>query len=301
MQTISSIGFSGSNESRPSAASLKTGPSSGTASNPAGSKSTSGADVVQLSVFAQITIAETKAAPNYYAQFMPVRPGFSNAGISDSVVNPGAETTSAGRSLSETAQNARRLLDEKLAEMKASGKPFDINSSGGVDANTLLGDLDRRTLFAIKTNKDGLFSKDEQMAADWVMFAQASMAAGLYSGPSELAGKFYDRFGEDHVGRSKFFASWLDNVSEDEKSSPAWGYMRASAELGSQELGAKKKPSREIKNPLAQLIYEAMATTERDNPDRLRTTGRVDSYQDLLNQPWFKGYEERLKSLGREA
>lgn len=298
MQTISSINFSGPNDSRSSVASPKTLSSLGSKTASGGK---SGQDVVELSIFAQVTLAESKAAPNYYAQFMPVRQGFSNAAISNTVENPGAESSSAGKSLSEVAKIARQMMDNTYAAMKESGKPFDINSPGGVDANTLVGNLDRRTLYAIKTNQDGLFTKEERMVADVVMFNQEALAAGLYSGPIELTGKFQDRFGENHVARSNFFAKWLDKVSDDEKSSPAWGYMRASAQLGSQELNAKKKSPLEIKNPLAQLIYEAMAAAERNDPDSLRTTGRVDSYQDLLNQPWFKGYEERLKSLGREA
>lgn len=258
-------------------------------------------DIIDLSPAAKAAMAESKPAPNDYAQFMPVREGFSNVAISRAVVSPGEESTSAGKSLSEVAKIARQMMDAKYAAMEASGKPFDINSNGGIDANTLVGDLDRRTLYAIKTNQDGLFSKDEQMVADVVMFNQQSLALGLYSGPSDLAGKFYDRFGDNHAARFKEAVNWLDMLSADEKSSVSWAYSRASAQRSYESVSGKRDASLDSPLPLAQLIYEAMGTMGEGNFERAWSKGRVDSYADLLSEPWFKGYEQRLISFTNQV
>jgi hypothetical protein len=252
--------------------------------------------VVTLSKEAQATMMQAAASTNYYAQFFPPRDGFSATALAAAVVDPGAETISKGKTLEQVTSAARANMDEKYAAMKASGTPFDSNSWEGKDWYTLFGDLDRRALYAVSSNQGGQFSQMEQDIAKSIMSQQQGWAMGQGGGPTRLVEGVADRFMGDHAARLKAAVTWLDGVSNDEKTSVAWAASRASAQISyewiMQDRGVTPD-NLDSDNPLAQLIKSAMATM-KNNADRGFSTGRLEDADDLKRQPWFKGFETQL-------
>ncbi len=170
-------------------------------------------------------------------------------------------------------------MDAKYAQMDASGKPFDFNSFEGRDWYTLMGDLDRRSLYAQS-----------------IMSQQQGLAMGLYSGPTSQQGKFVDPFFGDHAERMKAAVKFLDGVSNDEKTSIAWAASRAGAQSAYEWImeGEGKTPERlDSPNLLVRLLMAAMSTM-KDNMERGVSTGPIETADDLKRQPWFKGFEAQL-------
>ena len=261
-------------------------------------------DIVSLSPAAQSALVapELAAAPppkaigSYYEQFFPVRDGYSATALAAAIDDPGAETFSAGKTLGEVAGVAGAAMDAKYAAMRADGQPFDFNSREGKDWYSLLGDLDRRALYAVSSNQGGLFTEQEQDIAQSIMSGQQGWAMGLPNGPTRLVEGLPDRFMGDHAARFKAAVQWLDRVSNDEKTSISWAANRAAAQQ-SYELtmeGRGETPENlDSENPLAKLIKEAMATM-KGNLERGLSTGRLETDDDLKRQPWFAGFEDRL-------
>jgi hypothetical protein len=155
------------------------------------------------------------------SSLFPARAGFSTAALSAAIAVPGAETFSKGKTLDQVATAARNGLDQKYASVNASGSPFDKNSP--TDWNTVFGDFDRRSLYAVASNQGGNFSKDEQQAAKSVLDQQLQYAGGF----------FVLKSGPDPVGDAAGYAkqlSWLDGLSSDEKTSSDWAAARSSAQ-----------------------------------------------------------------------
>jgi hypothetical protein len=156
---------------------------------------------------------------SYFSRFFPGREGMDTEAILNGLLHPGSTSSSQGKTFSETAQDARKRMDEKYEKMK-SGAPFD--SKNLRDVYSLLGDLDRRSLFAVSSNEQGLFTKEEQAAAAYVMRQQQSMATGIYSGLPDLESDFNDPFKNDITGRIKAGLDFLKSLSEEEKQSSYW-------------------------------------------------------------------------------
>jgi len=252
-------------------------------------------DKVSLSPAAMaLTSANTRSA-QYYEQFFPTREGYSATALATAIVDPGIETFSKGKTRQEVAQAARDSMDAIYADMKADGAAFDYNSYEGKDWHSLMGNLDRRALSAVANNSEGLFSKQEQDVAQSIMSGQQGWAMGLGSGPTRLVEGLPDRFGGDHAARMEAAMTWLDKVSTDEKQTIAWAGQRASVEISYEWITGEPALDMRSESPLVQLIKSAMDTM-RDNPDRGRSTGRLRDRNDLEEQAWFKGYEDRLDS-----
>jgi hypothetical protein len=174
------------------------------------------------------------AAIASYSPYFPVRSGFSADAVVLGVSQPGAVSSSKDKTFSDVTLDARKRMDEKYALMKDSGKPYDGSDT---DRNSLLGDLDRRSLYAVATNAGGQFSNEEQAAAKAVMRQQERLATGYYSGPKDQASHFTDPYANDPVGRAKAALAFLEGVSPEEKSSPEWlsqhqGLTDALAQVG---------------------------------------------------------------------
>jgi hypothetical protein len=135
------------------------------------------------------------------------------------VAKPGAISSSKDKTFADVALDARKRMDEKYALMKDSGKPYDNSMA---DRNALMGDLDRRSLYAVATNEGGKFTKEEQTAAQDVMRQQAQLATGYYVGPEDQKKNWRDPFANDPVGRAKAALSFMDNMSPEEKATPQW-------------------------------------------------------------------------------
>lgn len=194
-----------------------------------------------------------------YAKFMPTRDGFSSNNIAIGVSDPSAEPFSQKRNITEVAKAARESLNSKYEAMKQSGKPFDYNSYEGKDWYSAFGDLDRRALFAIRSNQGGQFTKEEQDIAQSIMSIQEGLAMGLYSGPTSLAGDFADKFAGNDVAHFKAYENYLDNVSEDEKSSGDWILARDGAKRGYESVIGNEKYRREHKEETGLTLLDVIA------------------------------------------
>lgn len=257
-------------------------------------------DKISLSPAAMALSAANSRSVEYYEQFFPTRDGYSATALAATIVDPGIETFSEGKSATEVAQAARDSLDSAYKQMKAEGEPFDYNSFEGKDWYSAMGNLDRRALSAVANNSQGLFSKQEQDIAQSIMTGQQGWAMGLPNGPTRLVKGLPDAFGGDHTARMKAAANWLDKASTDEKTTIEWASQRASVEISYEWITGQPAQDMRSENPLVQLIKSAMDTM-KDNPERGRSTGIIRDKQDLSQQPWFAGFEDRLDTAIRNT
>jgi len=257
--------------------------------------------VVTLST--QARNASKEVALNNYAPFFAGRDNLPQSfALSNGVTNVSnvGDRTADGeqKSFKQVAIDARAGMDAQYAAMKASGKPFDSNSWEGKDWNTVMGNLDRRSLYAVRSNEGGQFSKEEQDMAQSFMVRQQGLAMGLYSGPTSKEGTFKSPFGSLSDG-FKNGIKFLDSVSSEEKSSVEWVVARASAQIGYESVAENERrvPEKlDSENPLAQLITRSMKAMKH-HPNSAVTTGWLLTADDLKRQPWFKGYESQLDQL----
>lgn len=271
--------------------STNTGTTSGTAESSSGVTE----DTITLSSAAKANASLSSTSTSYYAQFMPTRNGFSSKNLAAGVTDPSAEPFSGGKTIDQVASAARNELDTEYAAMEASGQPFDVNSWEGKDWYSLMGKLDRRALYAISSNQGGQFTQEEQGIASSIMDQQQGLATGLGGGPIRLEGSLVDKYSNDETGRLKATMNFLDNVSNDEKTSIRWAFYRASAQTAygwQTEDQGKTSENVDSENPLVKLLMSAMATMKEDG--RGTTNGIIKTADDLKNQSWFKGFENQL-------
>jgi hypothetical protein len=171
------------------------------------------------------SVSLSKTSTNYsqsianYSPFFPVRSGMAADALVLGVSQPGATSSSKDKTFADVATDARKRMDDKYALMKASGKAYDGSDT---DRNSLMGDLDRRSLYAVATNQGGQFSAEEQTAAKGLMRQQERLATGYYSGPADQEKNFTDPYANDPVGRAKAALAFLDNMGPEEKADPQW-------------------------------------------------------------------------------
>lgn len=166
--------------------------------------------------------AEQATASGDYAAYFPTREGFSAEALAAAVANPGATSSSAGKNFAQVASDARARMDAKYAAMAEAGQAFDAESKDHADWYSLMGDLDRRSLYAVASNEGNQFSAQEQTIAKTIMNQQLSLSMGVYSGPSGQASSFKDPFGDDAGARFAAAQAFLDGVSGEEKKSSQW-------------------------------------------------------------------------------
>lgn len=154
-----------------------------------------------------------------YSPYFPVRSGMAADTLVLGASQPGAASSSKGMSFADAATDARKRMDDKYALMKNSGKPYDGSDT---DRNSLMGDLDRRSLYAVATNQSGQFSTEEQTAAKGLMRQQERLAFGYYSGPADEQKHFVDPYANDPIGRAQAALAFLDHMSPEEKAAPEW-------------------------------------------------------------------------------
>jgi len=170
------------------------------------------------------TATDYSAAIASNTPYFPSRSGMSADALILGVAKPGAISSSKDKTFADVALDARKRMDEKYALMKDSGKPYD---NSALDRNSLMGDLDRRSLYAVATNEGGQFTKEEQTAAQDLMRQQAQLATGYYEGPEDQKKNWRDPFANDPVGRAKAALNFLDNMSPEEKNTPQWLSQRS--------------------------------------------------------------------------
>lgn len=178
--------------------------------------------IVSLSSSALAALqARTRMQTADYAASFPTRAGFDVTALAAAVGEPGAASSSAGKSFAALAVDARARMDAKYAAMEAAGQAFDPDSAEGRDGHALMGDLDRRSLYAVSSNEGGLFSAQEQAQARAIMNRQLSLAMGLSAGAT-LQGGAADPFAGNTSARFDAAAAFLADVSAEEKQSAAW-------------------------------------------------------------------------------
>lgn len=181
------------------------------------------AAIVSISAQALAALAgQSDTVANRYTACFPTRDGASAAALANAVTHPGATSSSTGLSFSAVAADARARMDAEYAAMKDGGQPFDMNSYEGKDWYSLMGDLDRRSLYAVSSNTGGQFTQQEQDMASSIMSQQQGLAMGLYSGPTRQASQFNDPFAGNDTGRFAAASTFLQGVSAEEKQSGAW-------------------------------------------------------------------------------
>lgn len=261
-------------------------------------KNTTESVTITLSAEATTKLSQTSAASSdgrvaYYAQFFPTRDGTAST-LAAAIVDPGATTISTGLSPKEIAKAARASMDAEYASMKASGKPYNPDTYGGIDQDTLMSGLDRTALSAVASNQDGLFTKDEQDIAQSFMSRQQGFAIGYYEGPNNLKSKFVDPFLGNDSARWQANVTFLDKASDYEKSTIGWDIDRASAEVFYEDDFGKSSlpddPEKGSPFSIVKLLFQGMKTMTSNNPAAY-------TKEDLLKEPWMKGLGNQLEEL----
>lgn len=215
------------------------------------------------------------------APYFPVRPGMNADALILGVAKPGAISSSRDKTFADVAIDARKRMDEKYALMKDSGKPYDNSIQ---DRNALMGDLDRRSLYAVATNEGGKFTKEEQTVAQDLMRQQAQLATGYYVGPEDQKKNWRDPFANDPVGRAKAALNFLDNMSPEEKSTPQWLSQRATIQTALDqataadpvELAKKKQLYFPI---LAEILQNGTNWFDKKEPDENKSSELLNRLQ----------------------
>lgn len=257
-------------------------------------------DTVSLSAAARQAMkaaAPGQAAASYYEQFIPVREGFSSANLAAGITDPAAQPFSQNRPFAEVAEAARAHMDSVYTQMRESGEPYQTSTPSGRDRNTLLGELDRRALWAVASNEGGLFTEQEQRDAADKMRQQQSLAMGLYSGPTAAKGRFIDPYGGDNAARMKAGVEFMDQVTAEEKAmSVEWAFQRAAMQSAYEDITTRRGETPEdlsSGHPLVALILEALENREPGS-DGSYMRGNITTREDLLGQTWFTPYGDRL-------
>lgn len=198
-----------------------------------------------------------------FSVYFPARPGMAADALVLGVSQPGAVSSSKGKTFSEVAFDTRARLDDKYALMKSTGKPYDGSDT---DRNSLLGDLDRRSLYAVATNQGGQFSAEEQLAAKGLMRQQERLATGYYSGPEDQQKNFTDPYANDPVGRARAALAFLDSMSPEEKAAPGWLVQHQTLSDALEQTGTDESVDKKDKGHFHNLS-EILAGIDTDGSD----------------------------------
>ncbi|TWA67171.1 hypothetical protein FBZ82_107144 [Azospirillum brasilense] len=201
----------------------------------------------------------------------------AQASLATQTANQTATQTAGKKDFATVAKDARAAIDAKYAELAANGKPMDYMHATQESWDTVYGGLDRRALFAIASNSDGSFSKDEQDTAQSIMSqqqGQAMMAA--------------DPTGNDHAARFRAGVAFLEGVSDEEKGSANWAVQRAANQFGYEQTmrsSGREPENLDSENPLVAMIKGAMDRLKDTSPQAVATGGYV---KDLKDMPLFR-------------
>lgn len=157
-------------------------------------------DTIDLTEAGAAAATSAPVSPFEDKTLWTTREGFSAAGLMRGAIDPADQFFSQGRALGDVAKAAREMLDAKFAAMKAMPggcvirtpsvleQEYKANSQPTItrteqfllkkDQFSLLGEFDRRALFAISTNEGKLFSEDEVKMANTARSVQNSLNHG---------------------------------------------------------------------------------------------------------------------------
>lgn len=244
-------------------------------------------DTVTISITA-IEISKKMSPSNQYVKFFPTTSGTPANNLGLGVTDPSAEPFSAGKDMDDVSKDARAELDSRYADFKKAGIKFNENPFEGKDWYELFKNLDRRALFAVRNDKNGLFTKDERDMAQSIMSQQEGLAMGLYSGPTSLEKYFVDPFGGDFTAQLKAHMDYLKKVSGDEKTSGAWVQDMVTTEMLHTYYKNKKDDKMEKEeDPILKLI-KRLIEEERKNNQKADKKDNYSAYEELKNTDFFK-------------
>lgn len=132
-----------------------------------------------------------------------------------------------------------------------------------------LSDIDRRALYAITSNSQGIFTDDEQTAASQELQKRFDAVMGPAKSAAELVG--------DYSTLYKTALNYYDGMSPEEKSDPSWATQRAALMQGYQQAlqDPKSLPQNIPNDPIADFITRSSAPA--DDTDTAQTFGDVAS------------------------
>lgn len=188
-----------------------------------------------------------------------------------------ANETAGKKDFAAVAKDARAIIDAKYAELAAKGAPMDYVHATRESWDTVYGGLDRRSLFAIASNSDGGFSKEEQDTAQSIMSQQQGQAMMVA-----------DPTGNDPAARYRAGVSFLDGVSDEEKSSNNWAVQRAATQFGYEQTvrdRGQEPENLDSDSPLVRMIKGALHGLKDKEPGAVATGGYV---KDLKDMPLFR-------------
>ena len=173
-------------------------------------------------------------------------------------------------------------MDANYAAMNASEAPFNPDSLEARDWNSLMGNLDRRSLLAIRENTGGLFTKLEQSRASDMMIQQLALATGNYYGPASQAEKFTDPYGDNHVARGEATVAWLGRVSNDERMTGAWLGQQLNATSFLNDVKDEDRDEDGLRSkPRAKSLLEILAQSLLKNRENLKNEQEDDAKSPL--------------------
>ena len=234
--------------------------------------------------------AKLLAKASSWADFYPGRDGFATTNLAAAGVDPAGQPFSQNRPFAEVAQVARESLDGRYDAMRESGEPFDENSYEGRDWYSLMGELDRRALYAVASNEGGAFTQREQDIAQSIMSQQQGNAMGFSSGPQSSGEGHLDPFLDNDEGRFKAMNAFLDSVSVEERATSAdWALQRASGQRivddMARDRGDEPAPL-ETNNSLLTMLIEAVeaerAQAEAGEPASDQREAIMERYGDRI-------------------
>lgn len=166
-------------------------------------------------------------------------------------------TISSGKSFSEVASDARETIDSNSLKY---GVDTNVTSTHVNELRKAYEGIDRRSMFAIASNKDGLFSEFEQGMAQSFMTEEQSAAMGLIDGS----------FHFDGPAAMKRAIKFWDNVSAEEKVTFNWAQQRAAMQFTYEVLSEQEgqvPENLDSEDPLAKMIKSALdAQKALDDP-----------------------------------
>jgi len=90
---------------------------------------------------------------------------------------------------------------------------------------------------------------------------------------------------------------FMDQVSiEEQATSVEWAYQRGSMQYSYEHIARSEgqiPDDMRTDNPLVNLVIDALEAQE-NSPELMFSDADISSKEELLDEPWFKGYEDRL-------
>lgn len=190
--------------------------------------------------------------------------------------NAARPTDDGRKDFATVAKDARAALDaayQSFGKTGENGKPIGQNGTTAKEWQSLLGGLDRRSLYAIASNEGGQFNESERIGAENLMDKELTNAMGVDQ-TIAAAGK---------ITSDMFLKGvrFMDGVSDEEKTSMFWAEKRAGLQFsyeGRSRQEGKEPENVDSESPLAKLIKGGL--------ENLRRTG--DPSRQLADTPEYR-------------